>query len=73
MSIERALMLLASIMVILSTILDMVFPNGYWQWFTLFVGANMFQSTFTGFCPPKFLFKKLGMKYEAELALAQNK
>ena len=67
MSIERGLFLLASIMVIASTALDMVFPNGYWQWFTLFVGFNMLQSTFTGFCPPKFLFKKLGMKSEAEL------
>ncbi|MCU7800022.1 MAG: DUF2892 domain-containing protein [gamma proteobacterium symbiont of Lucinoma myriamae] len=67
MSIERGLFLLASIMVIASTILDIVFPNGYWQWFTLFVGANMLQSIFTGFCPPKFLFKKLGMKTEAEL------
>ncbi len=68
MSLERVLFLLASIMVILSTLLDMAFPNGYWQWFTLFVGLNMLQSTFTGFCPPKFLFKKLGVKSEKEMA-----
>jgi len=67
MTIERGLFLLASIMVIASTVLDMIFPAGYWQWFTLFVGFNMLQSTFTGFCPPKFLFKKLGMKTEAEM------
>ncbi|MCU7939916.1 MAG: DUF2892 domain-containing protein [gamma proteobacterium symbiont of Bathyaustriella thionipta] len=67
MSLERALFLLASTMVIASTLLDLAFPNGYWQWFTLFVGVNMLQSTFTGFCPPKFVFKKLGIKSEAEM------
>lgn len=66
MSIERSLFLLAAIMVILSTLLAM-YVNSNWSWFTLFVGFNMMQSTFTGFCPPKWLFKKLGMKTEAEM------
>lgn len=66
MSIERSLFLLASIMVIASTLLAM-YVNSNWSWFTLFVGFNMMQSTFTGFCPPKWLFKKLGMKSEAEM------
>lgn len=65
-SIERSIFLLASVMVILSTLLAQ-FVNPNWLWFTLFVGFNMFQSTFTGFCPPKWLFKKMGMKTEAEL------
>jgi hypothetical protein len=66
MSIEKSLFLLASIMIITSTLLAM-FVNINWLWFSLFVGVNMLQSTFTGFCPPKWLFKKLGMKTEAEL------
>lgn len=67
MSIERSLFLLASIMLLISTLLTM-YVNINWSWFTLFIGFNMLQSTFTGFCPPKMLFKKLGMKTESELA-----
>lgn len=70
MSIERSLFLLASVMVMASTILSL-YVNINWSWFTHFVGFNMMQSTFTGFCPPKWLFKKLGMKTEAELSQAQ--
>lgn len=33
-----------------------------WLWFTAFVGLNLFQSGITGFCPPSFLLKKLGLK-----------
>ncbi|WP_457673677.1 YgaP family membrane protein [Thiolapillus sp.] len=31
-------------------------------WFTAFVGANLFQSAFTGFCPLAMILKKLGAK-----------
>ena len=71
MSIERGIFLLASIMIIISTLLAM-FVHENWLWFSLFIGFNMFQSTFTGFCPPKWLFKKLGMKTEAELGFSQQ-
>ena len=71
MSIERSIFLLASIMIIISTLLAM-FVHENWLWFSLFIGFNMFQSTFTGFCPPKWLFKKLGMKTEKELSLSQQ-
>ncbi len=30
-------------------------------WFTLFVGANLFQSGLTGFCPADMILKKLGV------------
>ncbi len=39
-------------------------------WLTLFVGANLFQSAFTGFCPASMLMRKFGMKTEAEQAKA---
>ncbi len=32
-----------------------------WLWFTAFVGANLFQSGFTGFCPMDSILKKLGI------------
>jgi hypothetical protein len=32
-----------------------------WLWFTLFVGANLFQSGFTQFCPMDSILKKLGV------------
>lgn len=34
----------------------------YWLWFTTFVGANLFQASFTGFCPLAKALKKLGVK-----------
>jgi DUF2892 family protein len=33
-----------------------------WLWFTAFVGANMFQASFSGFCPLAMILKKLGVK-----------
>lgn len=32
-----------------------------WLWFTLFVGANLFQSGFTKFCPLDTILEKLGV------------
>ena len=40
--------------------LDLTQPT--WLWLTLFVGANLFQMGFTGFCPAKKMFKLLGAK-----------
>jgi hypothetical protein len=33
-----------------------------WLWLTAFVGANMVQASFTGFCPAAMVFKSLGAK-----------
>lgn len=35
-------------------------PN--WLWFTAFVGANLFQASFTGFCPLAIVLKRFGLK-----------
>ncbi len=69
MTIDKAMFILAGSMIIVSTLLAM-FHSPNWHWFTLFVGANMIQSAFTGFCPPSILMRKLGMKTSAELASA---
>ena len=31
----------------------------YWLWFTAFVGLNLLQSSFTGFCPLEMVLRKL--------------
>jgi len=36
-----------------------------WLWFTAFVGANLFQSGFTKFCPLDMILKKLGVPESA--------
>lgn len=68
MSTERATMLFAGCMVLLSVALTL-WGHPQFFWFTLFVGANLIQSAFTGFCPATLVMKKLGMKSESELAL----
>ena len=69
MSIERAIFAFAGFMVLLSLALTyFVHPN--FVWLTIFVGANLFQSAFTGFCPAGMLMHKLGIKSEREQALS---
>lgn len=36
------------------------YHSPYWLWFTAFVGANLFQSSFTNFCPLELGLRKLG-------------
>lgn len=38
-----------------------IFLSKYWLWFTAFVGANLFQFGFSGFCPLGMILKKLGV------------
>lgn len=33
-----------------------------WLWLTAFAGLNMFQASFTGFCPAAAVFKRLGVR-----------
>ena len=66
MSIERSISAFAGFMVLLSLVLT-YFVHPSFVWLTAFVGANLFQSAFTGFCPAGFLMKKLGIKSEREL------
>ncbi|MFC6439195.1 DUF2892 domain-containing protein [Bowmanella sp. JS7-9] len=68
MSVERALTAFAGFMVLLSVALTYyVHPN--FVWFTVFIGANLFQQSFTGFCPATIIMKKVfGLKTEAQLA-----
>ncbi len=47
---------------VLASLLLAHFVNGNWLWFTAFVGANMLQAAFTGFCPMAMILKKLGAR-----------
>jgi hypothetical protein len=61
MSIDRAVLAFAGFMVLLSlTLAWWVHPA--FIWLTVFVGANLLQSAFTGFCPAAMLFRRLGLK-----------
>jgi Protein of unknown function (DUF2892) len=61
MSIDRIVLAFAGTVVLASLALGIyVSPN--WFWLTAFVGANLFQSSFTGFCPLAAILKKLGVK-----------
>ncbi len=61
MNVDRAVLAFAGFMVLLS--LAIVFYVTPWGWLlTAFVGLNLLQSAFTGFCPAAKIFSKLGFK-----------
>jgi hypothetical protein len=61
MTLDRAVTAFAGLMVLLSVALGH-YVSPYWYWLTVFVGANLLQSSFTGFCPAAMIFKQLGVK-----------
>ncbi len=61
MNIDRAVLTLAGGMVLISLALAWL-VNPYWLILAAFVGANMFQAAFTGFCPAAIIFRWLGLK-----------
>ncbi len=70
MTIEKLITAMAGLFITLSVLLA-VYHNINWLWFTGFVGLNLFQSSFTGFCPAALIFKVLGAKTEAEKATSE--
>jgi Protein of unknown function (DUF2892) len=61
MSLDRSVMLFAGVMVLLSVVLT-AFVSPYFVWFTVFIGLNLVQSSFTGVCPAAMAFKAFGIK-----------
>ena len=61
MSIERIVLAFAGSVVTLSVILAH-FVSPWWLLLTLFVGLNLLQSSFTGFCPLASMLRALGVK-----------
>jgi len=67
MTIERTIHIIAGSFIMLSVILsslyngvDLMHPT--WLWFTLFVGANLFQSGITNWCLMSTILKAAGMR-----------
>jgi hypothetical protein len=60
MTVERALRLVAGAFVMLSVLGGMFVHPGFY-WFTLFVGANLFQSALTDWCPMMTILRKAGV------------
>ena len=67
MSLEKSVEAFAGFMVLLSVGLT-YFVHPYFVWLTVFVGANLFQQAFTGFCPAAMVMRRMGIRSERELA-----
>jgi hypothetical protein len=61
MSIDRIVLAFAGTMIILSLALA-YFVSQYWLLLAAFVGLNLLQSAFTGFCPLAIILKKAGVR-----------
>lgn len=61
MSIDRFVMAFAGSVILVSLLLSLIF-SFYWLILTAFVGANLLQASFTGFCPLATVLKKLGVR-----------
>ncbi len=61
MSIDRIVLAFAGTVILISLVLSL-FHSTYWLWLTAFVGANLLQSAFTGFCPLARILKSVGVR-----------
>ena len=61
MSLERGVMAFAGTVVLASLALAHFYAAN-WLWLTAFVGANLLQAAFTGFCPLALILKRVGVK-----------
>jgi hypothetical protein len=61
MNVERMLRMIAGGFVAASVLLG-IYVNPNFHWFTLFVGANLFQSAFTNWCPMMAFLRKAGVQ-----------
>lgn len=60
MNIDRWVFRIAGILVLTSVVLG-VWASIYWLWLAVFVGANMLQASFTGFCPMARILARFGV------------
>ena len=61
MNIDRAVMAFAGTVVLISLALGL-WVSPYWYFLTAFVGLNLLQASFTGFCPLALVLRKLGLQ-----------
>ena len=60
MNLDRAVLAFAGVMILISLALAH-FVSPLWLWFTAFIGLNLLQASFTGFCPAAIVFRRLGI------------
>jgi Protein of unknown function (DUF2892) len=61
MTIDRAVMAFAGTVVLVSLALG-VWLSPWWLLLTAFVGANLLQAAFSGFCPLAVILKRMGLQ-----------
>jgi hypothetical protein len=61
MTVEQMLRMIAGA-IVMATVALGSFVDPRWYWFTAFVGANLFQSAFTQWCPMMTILRKAGVK-----------
>ena len=61
MNLERIVFAVAGSFILFSVLLSVI-HSPYWLFFTAFVGTNLLQSAFTGFCPMAVILKKGGVR-----------
>ena len=61
MTIDRAVLAFAGVMILVSLALAH-FVSPWFLLFTAFIGVNMIQAAFTGFCPAAMIFKRAGCR-----------
>lgn len=71
MTTERIVRVTAGSFVLLSLALG-VFVSPYWFLFTAFVGLNLFQSSFTQWCPLEIVLIRLGVRSDAQVACGRT-
>ncbi len=61
MNIDRTVFAFAGAVILISVVLSLLHTT-YWLLLTAFVGANLLQAAFTGFCPFARILKGIGLK-----------
>ena len=61
MSVDNGVRVVAGCILLLSLLLTAWVHPGF-VWLSVFVGVNLIQSAFTGFCPAAMILKRMGMK-----------
>lgn len=66
MTVNRVVRIVAGLFVLISLALGApaspIHVSSHWLWFTAFVGANLFQSGFTRFCPLDIALRRFGVR-----------
>jgi len=65
MTVNQYVRVFAGLFILISLALGVegspLFLSKNWLWFTTFVGANLFQSGFTKFCPLEIILRRAGV------------